>query len=332
MNRRRLGMVVRIVGLVACVTVFAKGVDVEAVRTALAQPGLGRWIAAAGVLYLTGHTANGLGWRGILRSLGYDVPFWRMFRHDLASVFWSTLLPGGGEVIKGFRLAGESGSGGTVAIALVIAHLVGGGMSCLLAFALLPFSSFEGPVRALAALVLAGAAGGAGVMLAVLRAGPEWLRRRVDAWAPTGRIGRRIRAIADAVVARVPAGTFPPVRALLLCGLCGVCTHGAFALVHALCFGAVGHPLRLPDAAAIGTLSSLAQALPVSFGGVGVRELIISQMGALVGPPATANAAAIVMWMLASGVVAMGGISELLRLRGGPQKAAGGTAAARSIR
>ncbi|MDP2309646.1 MAG: lysylphosphatidylglycerol synthase transmembrane domain-containing protein [Pseudomonadota bacterium] len=307
---RRLGILVRVVGLFLFIGFFSSQVDFVLVVKTLTRPGVGAWIAAAALLYMLGHLGNGLGWRSILRSAGVDVSLEQMFLHDLSSVFWSTVLPGGvaGEVVKGVRLAGEGADGGTVAVGLVVSRLVGGGVSCLLALAMLPFTSFVPGLRHAVALALAFVLIGALCVLLVIRLGPRVLNTHLPSLA-----------------ARIPIGRFPARAAIARRALWGLLTHGVFSVVYALCFGAAGQALTFPDGAALSTLSSVAQLAPISFGGFGIRELTVSQIGGVLVPPTTAAAAAVMLSVLWTSVVLLGGVVELYRVRVGARLAEPGT-------
>lgn len=288
----------RLAGMVLLVGFFAVRTDWGVVAAALTAPRAPAWLAAALGAYAVGQVGNGLAWRGLLATTGVLVPFGAMIRHDLSSVFWSTVLPGGvaGELVKGARLA-RTVDLGAVTVSLLTARLVGGTMACLLALAALPWSGIAGLPRAVGLVALLGTTAVGLGGLAVVRIGPSALAR--VPW----------------LAARVPLGPFPPVPAVLAAAALTLATHVSFAAVYSLCFAAAGHPVSLADGAVICALTSVAQLAPVTVGGFGVRELTIAGLGATLVPAPAAAAAAVALTATFTVVVALGGLVELGRLR-----------------
>jgi uncharacterized membrane protein YbhN (UPF0104 family) len=286
---------------VALVAAFVGRTDWAGVGAALHQPRAPAWFAVVLGLYAVGQVTNGLAWRGLLASAGARVGFGEMIRHDLSSVFWSTVIPGGvaGEVVKGVRLARSGAAAGSVATSILAARLLGGTVSSLLALVLLPGSGLQGPPRLVGGLALTATASVGLVGLAVLRLGPTALDR------------------VPRIAARLPIGRFPPAAALGRAALATLVTHLAFAGVYAACFGAAGDPLTLADGAAIYTFTAVAQMVPITVGGFGVRELTIASLGALLVPAPVASAAAVALTATFTVAVALGGLLELGRLRPG---------------
>ncbi|MCK6502979.1 flippase-like domain-containing protein [Myxococcota bacterium] len=261
----------------------------------LATPRAAGWLTVALLCFCVGQVLNGLAWRHLLHGQGGRVPFMDMIRHDLASVFWSTVLPGGvvGEVVKGVRLARDADAG-AVAVSILSARLVGGATACLLALACLPFSGIDGAFRAIGALALAlTALVGLGGLVA-LALGPA--------------------ALPLSLRARLPVGRMPSARDLLLAFVLALVTHSAFALVYCAGFAATGPWIPFADGAVLSALTSVAQLLPVSVGGLGVRELTISGLGARLVPKPAADAAAVALALVFTVFVALGGLVELGRV------------------
>lgn len=305
---------VRVVGLFVFLWLFVRGVEWRAVAAVLGRAEAAGWFAAGVCAYAIGQVCGGLGWRALLQSAGSAVSIPAMLRHDLSSVFWSTILPGGvaGEVVKGVRLTGEgvvasesagSGesvprpiSGGAVAMALVVARLVSGTVACALALALMPLATF--PYRGAAALAI-GATASAGVAgLVAVRVGPAV-----------------VGTVFPSIAARLPVGVFPQRSAIALAASTSLACHLAFAVVYAMAFRVGGAPLSLPDAALFAALSSCVEALPISVGGFGLREWTVSRMGAALFPPLAANAATLALTAMVALAVGSGGLVELWRVR-----------------
>lgn len=297
MTRSRLGLLARALVTAALLAWFVSRVELDAIVRVLAGARWG-WFGVAVGAYAVGQVANGFGWRTLLVAQGYPVSVTEMIRHDLASVFWSTLVPGGvaGEVVKGVRIARAGGEGGTVAVALVAARLCGGTMAGVVGLVLLPWA------RAAELQPLATG----GVMLAVTVAGlgglaALWLGRGMVDRLPA-RLGRRL-----------PVGRLPPPRALGASLLATGGAHVAFAGMFAACFAATGHPISLADGAWVGVVGALSQLVTVTVGGLGIRELVITGLGNLLVPEDAAAAAALLVTATFFLFVGLGGAVEARR-------------------
>ena len=262
---------------------------------ALATPRAAGWLVAAVLVYCVGQLLNGLAWRHLLVRAGGNVTLLEMIQHDLSSVFWSTMLPGGivGDIVKGVRLA-RGADAGAVAVSILCARLVGGTTACMIALVCLPFSGFGALVRAVGAVALVGTmcvgVGG----LAALAFGPA--------------------ALPAFVASRLPVGRFPATRDLLIAFGLAIVTHSVFAVVFSAGFAAVGPWMPFADGAVVSALTSVAQIVPLSVGGMGVRELSISGLGAELVPKPAADAAAVALALTFTVFVALGGLVEVWRM------------------
>ncbi|MCB9761798.1 MAG: flippase-like domain-containing protein [Alphaproteobacteria bacterium] len=293
--RRWLPLLIRGAVMVALLAWFASSVDWGEVRGALR--GVRLWPQVAGVvaLYALGQVANGLGWRHLVRGAGLEVGVGQMVRHDLSAVFYSTVLPGSvaGEVIKGARVAGAWAHAESTAVALLSARLVGGAVAGAWGLAWWTRAAMPSPARdglaiAMAALVGVGLGG-----VVVLRLGPKAVRR-----------------VLPRLAERLPAGRAPRTPELAVCAACAAVAHASFCGVYALCFSAAGAELTYADAALITVASTAAQALPITLGGFGVRELTITGLGALLVPASGAAAASVLATLSFLVPVALGGVLE----------------------
>jgi len=300
-TRRVLEVLLRVVGLVLLVGLFAWRVDWAAVGVVLDEDLRGGPLVVALLAYAAGQVLNGLGWRRLVGQAGIAVGFAEMIRHDLGSVFWSVVLPGSvaGEVVKGARVAGGLERAESTASAIVSARLAGAAAAGLLALAFVPATRFGPTVRAGAAAGFAAVVAVALVGLLLVRLGPAGLRRL---WP----------SLAD----RLPPGATPRLSGLVFAATMSLLAHLCFTLVFQRCFAAVGAAMPLPDAAVVYVLTTVALALPITFGGLGVRELSISSVGGLVVAPPAAAAAAMVATVVFMVPVAVGGLSEAARMGG----------------
>ena len=294
--KRWLDVAVRLIGMALLVGLFARATDWAAVGEAL---GGARWsifgLAICG--QAVGFFFNGLGWRHLLRAAGVEVGLGEMVLHDLSAVFWSLLLPGGGggEGGTGYGGAGTRGGGGGGATALLAARLINRGGACLLALALIPFAALPGAVAAATALALAGLVGVAAAGLAVLRFAPPFARR----------LGPLRRLLEE--------GEPPPAGAMLAAAALSIVAQLGFCGMYWACFAAIGHPLGFAQAAWLMALTSLALFLPVTFGGLGLRELTIGELSGLMVAPSAAAGASLLVAAAIYINVSIGGLVELWR-------------------
>ncbi len=291
--RRGLVAALQVIGLVLLLGLWIRQADTSGIG-ALATPRAAGWLGLALVFYWVGQLLNGFAWRHLLQRAGGQVTLSEMVLHDLSSVFWCSVLPGGvaGELVKGLRLA-RGADPGTVAVSLLCARLVGGTVACGLALACLPASGFEGPLLGLGAAALSLTAGvGLGGLLA-LALGPSALPARL--------------------AARLPIGRFPAAASLLVAFALALVTHSVFALVYSACFAAAGLWMPFAAAAVVSALTSVAQLIPLTVGGMGIRELSISALAAVVVARPVADAGAVALAGVFTVFIALGGLVELGR-------------------
>jgi len=243
-------------------------------RLKAADPG---WLALAVVMFALGVALRAYRWQGLLAALGAEVGLGRLCKLYLVGFFFSKLLPGGlgGDVIRGVEAA-QDGAGGTKAAGTVIVDRLAG---LLLLFALsllaLPFSvNLVGIELALwlGVIPLAGVVGG------WLLFQERWARVAAGFWPRRWRFPwqEKLVGVHQAIVA---CRGRPLGRALLVS--LGV----SFSVIGlnytaALAMGIQVSPgyffLFVP-------LISLSLLVPISWGGLGLREavtiLLFSQAG-----------------------------------------------------
>ena len=295
---------VRLVGMVVLVGLFWRVMAWGELRAALAGAG---WSALGWmfVCFAVGHVLNGMAWRTLVVAGGVPVGFSEMILHDLVSVFWSTLLPGGvaGEVVKGVRVAQRWQNAETVGVALLAARLVGATAACALCLVGMSWSSFGPEVRlAVGVLMMLGMGVGIGGLIFIYW-GPGIGRELLPRMAPT--VARRL-------FDRIPPGTAPSGRALLRCAGLMVASHAAFSLVFVLAMDAVGVPVSPVDGIMLYVPVMMAQALPLTVGGLGARELTIAGLGATIATAELAGAAAVLVTVAMLILVLIGGLVELV--------------------
>lgn len=280
------------------------GVDALAERLSSLD---GRWIAVAIVLHGVAVFAGVLRWRLLARASGIELSLGWMTRSFLIGRFVGAFTPST-TGLDGWRIweAGRaSGAMGRSAAAIVVEKLVGlVGMAAVCAM-LVPFggAALLGPSAIGIALAMASAAA---LGLALLRK-PSWLEA-IAARLPRALRGRATKAIDALRDTRLDAGRLA--RAVLL----GVVSHVALSSVFWATAGALGVGVDAWTLLAVGNAIVLAVLLPVSVGGVGVREGVAVVLLASVGVASTDAALIALLGYLTGQVPALvGGVLLLAR-------------------
>ncbi len=220
----------------------------------------GRWIALAIAIHGVAVIAGVARWRLLLRAAGVELSFAWLARSFLVGRFVGAFTPSRAG-LDGWRIwdAGRaSGAMGKSAAVIVVEKLVGLIGMALVCASLVPFggAALLGPSAIVIALVMAS---GAAVGLVVIR-NPAWLE-------PLVRRVPRARKVVDALAsARLTGAQLGGSVAL------GVASHHALSAVFFATAGALGLEVSAWTLLAVGNAIVLAVLLPVSVGGVGVRE------------------------------------------------------------
>jgi glycosyltransferase 2 family protein len=229
-------------------------------------------------------------WCWLLQAFGYRFPFQSVLRHHIRGQFAALFLPGqvSGDVVRGVSISRGSTGKTTLALSIIIDKV-----ALLAALAMLAWlgSLWSPQLSKIPFLGLASL----GLLACTL--GSLWLFARFR-FSPTTPLVRDLTRVLPSQIQQhasallyetnVPILSFGIVgkAVLLACGLQIVSTLGGFFL--ALAMGISLNPL---DWAAINAVVAVAQILPISIGGLGVREGIIVQMLSLYGvEPAQATA------------------------------------------
>lgn len=251
-----------LVGWLVSRMVARDGVEALAVRVESLSVG---WLAIAVALHFAAVLAGVARWRLLLRSVGIAQPVGFLTRSFLVGRFVGAFTPST-TGLDGWRLwevGRASGAMGRSAAAIGVEKLVGLIGMALVCAALVPFGGAEllGSTALIAAAALAT---GAAVGL--------WLVKRPTLFAglvqhlPAALAGRASKAM-DAL----SRTELPPRNLLGAVGL-GVLSHLALSAVFWSTAHAVGVDAPAPTLLVVGNAIVLAVLLPVSIGGVGVRE------------------------------------------------------------
>ncbi|MSQ10029.1 MAG: flippase-like domain-containing protein [Dehalococcoidia bacterium] len=259
-----------------------------------------------------------LKWQRLLGALGSSAPYSDLFALNLIGVFYSLVLPGqvSGEIVKGVRLSQFGVQRAAVATSILLDRLTGLAalaLAGLVGLALTPGSPFAGAAVWIALVVLGGSA------LPVLLA-----RKRLP-FAPTKAAGLYAKvwlaasALNDALLT-YRGRPLVLAEALLLALLFQASVYGANYMVVV----SVGAPLSLAALLWIVSTVSLLNLLPITLGGLGVREgayaLLLEQQGVPFSQGLAISLIASGMFLLLGSI---GGVLEagLYRALAGPKPA-----------
>ncbi len=253
------------------------GVDVLVERLTSLDPG---WLVVAVAFHFAAVVAGVSRWRTLLGAAGLYHTFARLLRSFLVGRFYGAFTPST-TGLDGWRLydiGRQSGEMPRSAAVIVVEKLVGLIGMALVCAALVPFGGSElmGPTAPLAAVAMAGCA----VIGLWLMRRPSWLAWLVE------RLPRKLRSLGDRIVDALGRTHLEPRPTVAAIGL-GVISHVALSSVFFATARAVGvdaSPLTLLVA---GNAITLAVLLPVSIGGVGVREGVAVVLLAGVGVSST---------------------------------------------
>ena len=223
------------------------------------------WFLVALLIHLSGIVIRTVRWSMLIRSLGVQVPFGRLFYLYMAGTFFNTFLPTGigGDVVKIVDLTPESG--GARAFSTVFADRLTGILgSSLVALIVALFDPVDVPPALVAAIALVSG----GILLAAVLLTQQRLidriMRHVPGWSRL--LGKeKIRRVYEAltsyslgVIARSTLISLP-------------FTLTVIASQYALALG-LGLQVPVQYFALFVPMTALVQMIPISFNGLGVRE------------------------------------------------------------
>jgi glycosyltransferase 2 family protein len=311
----KLGRVLRIlVSLILLVIVITNvGVDRLWVTLTTIAP---IWFLIALAFHLSGIVIRTFRWAILVRSLGVQVPFGRLFYLYMAGTFFNTFLPTGigGDVVKIIDLTPESG--GARAFSTVFADRLTGILgSSLIALTVALFDPVDVPPTLVALIALVSG----GILLASLlltqQRRIDRVMRHVPGWSKLLSKGK-IRRVYEALTA-YSLGVI--IRATLI-SLPFTLT--VIASQYAL---ARGLNLQVPVQyfALFIPMTALVQMIPISFNGLGVREGTYAALFGTVGVAGEQAVAMSLMYYVLRVVTGlMGGLMYLIgNLRAARSKA-----------
>ncbi len=270
-----------------------------------------RWIAVAIALHFAAVFFGVLRWRLLLGARGVELPLSRLARSFLEGRFIGAFTPSttGLDGYRAVDVARRTGRPGPAAAVIVIEKLVGlVGMAIVCAL-LAPFGALDrlGPAAIGCAIAMASVAAlGLGVLASPERA------RAIAAWTPA-----RLQRLAERVADAASGGLSRPllVRAVIL----GIASHLAISAVFAATAASLGVGAPLGELLGVGNAITIAVLLPLSIGGVGVREGVAVALLAGAGI-ATRDAmlVALLGWLTGQAPALLGGLSMIAPEHGAP--------------
>lgn len=269
------GRVLRIlISLVVLIIVIAS-VGVERLWTVLASVNLG-WFLVALAIHFSGVVIRTFRWAILVKSLEVHVSFGRLFYLYMAGTFFNTFLPTGigGDVVKIIDLAPESG--GARAFSTVFADRLTGilGTSLIaLCVAIVDPADVPPPVVALVIVVTGG------ILLATLlltqRKLIDQVMRHVPGWSKL--LGKaKVRKIYEALTSYSLGAIARSTLVSLPFTLTLIASQYTLAL-------SLGMKVPVQYFALFIPLTALVQMLPISFNGLGVREVTFQALFSTVG-------------------------------------------------
>jgi glycosyltransferase 2 family protein len=287
----------RAVVSVAVVAVLLTFVPIDEVWGAIRGASPWVWAASVGV-FIAGHALNAVKLWLLIGPA--HLPAVACLRAQFAAIASNLGLPGvaGGEVIRVTYLAPTAGTA-RVAMAAVADRMVDAGVLVLLAAGSV---AAAGLPPAIAASVTAGGRWLAGVVLAVALAAiaiRRWLRR-TGAWS-------HVQETSTGILAR-------PGAVGLAAGL-SLSVQTTFVLTNVWLASEVGVTTAVAPWFLAWTVAKLSALLPISLGGIGVREAALVSVLAAYGAPADRVLAAGILWQGALIAGSAGGFlgTQLLR-------------------
>jgi uncharacterized membrane protein YbhN (UPF0104 family) len=294
------------IGVSALILVaMLKFVPVDEIITQMALLSPLLWLGVF-VAFLAGHALSAAKWRWMI---GGAVSYPRALKAHFAGLAANLALPGvaGGDVVRAGLVMKGSGRKTALAVGSLADRLIDtASLIVIAAFGALWLGARAGVDPAALSLAAAAAvcAGVGGVALI----GP--IARLFRKSAPGGKFGGVVHDVADALeeLARRPA-------ALVGCALISFGVQLGFAVLNALIAQNLGAGTSIASWVFAWPLAKLVATLPISFGGLGVREASLAGLMAPLGYPAAGVVAASLAWQTIQ--YAAGGLGAIAQGFGG---------------
>ncbi len=284
--RRRAAILARAAFTVALLALILAWLPTGELFGAMSRVGLGLWSSVV-LGFGVGHGVAALKWRVLLRSAGLRPGVGDVLPAHGAGLFANLCLPSlvGGDVVRGGVLARRHSPLEAIAVAGVADRVID--TAALVALAALGALLVPGTLDSRSAAVLGSAA--LGLPAAVL--GGLVVLRRVDSRrlpGAAGRVAGKVRGALDALLAQ-------PRAALGALGL-SLAIQAAFVMLNVALGDAVGIHVPVAVWLLAWPLAKLTALLPISLGGIGVREVALAALLAPFAVDATLAVAQALLW------------------------------------
>lgn len=276
-------MVLRVLGTAGLMALALRGVDWERLGAVLGGVAWGWWSMAL-VLALSVQVVAALRWAVLARPVGFGLPMTVFVRRFFEGLFFNLFLPTsiGGDVVKAYRLA-DTTPGRVLAACTVLADRLAG-LTAMGVIAVTALVAHRQGLAAVPALALGGALTAAVLAAARFVVGNL---ERIMALVPASRA-------TEILAARLlPYQRQPGLVASAIAWGLVVQVGGVLSVA---CIGrALGIEVGLATWFIVVPLVNLAMLLPISIGGVGVRE---GMMAVLLAPSGVSRETAVAVGML----------------------------------
>lgn len=281
-TKRWVSVTVRIVVTLALLGWLGRSIDFSTLKQLLIEVDAA-WVTVACVAILVARFLIALRWKILLGAYGIHLPLWTLSKVIFISMFAGQFLPGvvGTDVVRGYKVAKTHGRAGTVALTLLLDRVIGiYAMSVVAVIGAVIGNLSEKPtglllvmLSFLAALMVGGAAG-------------LFLVRRIRS-LPWFR-GTRAESLWTKITALATTGTnlvhHRPALAAVFAVSLGI------VMVRCLMFfslyRAFGAPVPLDSLMVFIPMMFVAVLIPLSVGGLGIRETALVYLLRTIGIPA----------------------------------------------
>jgi len=305
-RRRWSGVAIRAAITLAIGVAIASSLPVHDIVEAMARTGLGTWLFGLGC-FAIGHVVSANKWRLLIRASGTGVAFPHALRAHAAGLFANIWLPSivGGDVVRAgivarhhAGLAAATGAG----VADRVLDLTSVLVLAAVGMALVPDAS-RGPATLILQLGAIGVVGGGiGLWVGIRHFPAERLPDRLQ--PPFRRLQQVFRALSK-------AGGSAGVAAALSLGV-----QAGFVGLNAWIAAAIGIDVPFAVWLLAWPLAKIASLVPISLGGLGVREVALASLLAPFGvAPTLAIAQALVWQSILFSTGLLGGIAWLTASR-----------------
>lgn len=276
--RRRISLGLKITVSIALLAFLAMRVDLGALGAQIAHADR-RTLAVAGLIFLGSNVVGALQWRTLLRASGVIVPFGRVLAYYFQGLFFGLFLPAsvGADVSRVYDTTKHSGDFGGSIAATVMDRLVGFYTIGTMAIVGLLVDRESLPPPPILVPILGFAVINVVVFLALVSRRVNALLVRLIAHVP-GQGGVLARAVVELLHT---LGRRPGLLATVF-GL-SLIVQVARIFVHYHVSLAMGLGVELREFFVIIPVLAVLVALPISFGGIGVRESAAVQLFGHVG-------------------------------------------------